>query len=52
MSIPGVGVITVTSFITAIEDPTNFKRSRSVGAWVGLTTGRYQSGEIDYDGHI
>lgn len=52
MSIPGVGVITATSFITAIEDPTNFKRSRSVGAWVGLTTRRYQSGEIDYDGHI
>jgi len=52
MSIPGVGVVTATSFITAIEDPTHFKRSRSVGAWVGLTTRRYQSGEIDYDGHI
>lgn len=52
MSIPGVGVVTATSFITAIEDPTNFKRSRSVGAWVGLTTRRYQSGEIDYGGHI
>ncbi len=51
-SIPGVGVVTATSFITAIEDPTNFKRSRSVGAWVGLTTRRYQSGEIDYDGGI
>ena len=52
MTIPGVGVVTATSFVTAIEDPTNFKRSRSVGAWVGLTTRRYQSGEIDYDGHI
>lgn len=52
MTIPGVGVVTATSFITAIEDPTNFKHSRSVGAWVGLTTRRYQSGEIDYDGHI
>ena len=52
MSIPGVGVITATSFATAIEDPGNFKKSRSVGAWLGLTTRRYQSGEVDYDGHI
>ena len=52
MSIPGVGAITATSFATAIEDPDNFKKSRSVGAWIGLTTRRYQSGEVDYDGHI
>jgi transposase len=49
---PGVGAITATSFATAIEDPNNFKKSRSVGAWLGLTTRRYQSGEVDYDGHI
>lgn len=52
MSIPGVGAITATSFTTAIEDPDNFKTSRSVGAWLGLTTRRYQSGQVDYDGHI
>lgn len=52
MSIPGVGAVTATSFITAIEDPANFRRSRSVGAWLGLTTRRYQSGEVDHDGHI
>jgi len=52
MSIPGVGTITATSFATAIEDPANFKSSRSVGAWIGLTTRRYLSGEVDYDGHI
>jgi transposase len=23
-----------------------------VGAWLGLTTRRYQSGQVDYDGHI
>ena len=44
MSIPGVGAMTATSFMTAIEDPDNFKKSRSVGAWLGLTTRRYQSG--------
>ncbi|MFC4595470.1 IS110 family transposase [Sphingobium tyrosinilyticum] len=52
MTIPGIGAITSLSFSAAIEDPDNFKRSRSVGAWLGLTTRRYQSGEIDYDGHI
>ena len=52
MSIPGVGAITATAFTTAIEEPGNFKKSRSVGAWIGLTTRRYQSGEVDYDGHI
>ena len=52
MTIPGIGAITSLSFSAAIEDPGHFKRSRSVGAWLGLTTRRYQSGEIDYDGHI
>lgn len=41
-----------SSFVAAIEEPSNFKNSRSVGAWLGLTTKRYQSGEVDYDGHI
>jgi len=52
MTIPGVGAVTATAFTTAIEDPANFKTSRSVGAWLGLTTRRYQSGEVDYGGHI
>jgi transposase len=52
MSIPGIGTITATSFVAAVEDPENFRTSRSVGAWLGLTTHRYQSGEVDYDGHI
>ena len=36
----------------AVEDSINFKNSRAVGAWVGLTPKRYQSGEVDYEGHI
>ncbi len=51
-SIPGIGAVTASSFVAAIEDPANFKKSRSVGAWIGLTTRRYQSGEVDYNGHI
>ncbi len=52
MSIPGIGVVTASSFIAAIEDPANFAKSRSVGAWIGLTTRRYQSGEVDYAARI
>ncbi|ASP89645.1 hypothetical protein CDO26_35965 (plasmid) [Sinorhizobium meliloti] len=35
---PGVGAITATAYLTAVEDPANFQRSRSVGTWLGLTT--------------
>lgn len=52
MSIPGVGAVTAASYVAAVEDPANFRSSRSVGAWLGLTTRRYQSGEVDYGGHI
>lgn len=52
MSIPGVGAVTAATFTAAIGAPENFKTSRAVGAWLGLTTRRYQSGEVDYDGHI
>ena len=52
MSIPGVGVLTALAFMTAIEDPARFHNSRSVGAFLGLTPKRYQSGETDSDGHI
>src|SRR3954447_9158393 len=52
MAVPGVGAVTATSFATAVEVPENVRRSRSVGAWLGLTTRRYQSGEVDDDGPI
>jgi transposase len=52
MTMPGVGAVMATSFMAAVETPANFARSRAVGAWVGLTPRRYQSGEVDYDGHI
>jgi transposase len=52
MTAPGVGPITALCFLATIDDPTRFKRSRSVGAYVGLTTRRYASGEIDWTGRI
>ena len=52
MTAPGVGPITALCFLATIDDPTRFKRSRSVGAYAGLTTRRYASGEIDWTGRI
>ena len=47
-----LGPITALCFLATIDDPTRFKRSRSVGAYLGLTTRRYASGEIDWTGRI
>lgn len=52
MTAPGVGPITALCFKATIDDPTRFTRSRSVGAYVGLTTRRHASGEIDWSGRI
>jgi transposase len=52
MTAPGVGPVTALCFKATIDDPTRFKRSRSVGAYIGLTTRRHASGEIDWSGRI
>jgi transposase len=52
MTAPGIGPVTALCFLATIDDPTRFKRSRSVGAYVGLTTRRYASGEVDWTGRI
>lgn len=52
MTMPGIGPITALAFHAAIDEPTRFRRSRSVGAYVGLTPRRYASGEIDWSGRI
>lgn len=52
MSVPGVGPITSLAFRATIDQPDRFRRSRSVGAHLGLTPTRYQSGETDIQGKI
>src|ERR1700747_3432405 len=47
MTTPGVGPITALCFLATIDDPTRFKRSRSVGAYAGLTTRPYASGRMN-----
>jgi transposase len=43
MSVPGVGPITALTFRATIDRPDRFRRSRDVGAPLGLTPARYQS---------
>ncbi|CUK01918.1 Transposase IS116/IS110/IS902 family protein [Ruegeria denitrificans] len=51
-SVPGVGPIVALSFIATIDDATRFRRAVDVGAYLGLTPRRYQSGETDWSGRI
>jgi len=52
MTAPGVGYVTALTFKAGVDDPTRFKRSRTVAAHFGLTPRRSQSGEFDFDGRI
>lgn len=52
MSVPGIGVVTVLSYVSTVENPARFTRSRSVGAHMGLTPKQYQSGDINRSGSI
>lgn len=52
MSIPGVGPMNALAFVSAIDNPHIFRRSRDVGAFFGLTPTKYTSGEIDRNGPI
>jgi transposase len=36
MSVPGIGVVIVLAFVSTVEDPARFAKSRSVGAHLGL----------------
>jgi transposase len=45
--VTGVGALTSLSYVLTIEDPLRFRRSRAVGAYLGLSSRRSQSGEQD-----
>lgn len=52
MTAPGVGLVTALAYVATIGDAERFASSRAVGAYVGLTSRRWQSGEMDYSGRI
>jgi transposase len=45
--ISGVGPVTSLQYVLTIGDPNRFAHSRDVGAYLGLTPRRRQSGDID-----
>ncbi len=52
MTVPGVGSLVALAFYATIDQPSRFRKSRDVGAHLGLTPQRYQSGETDVQGRI
>jgi transposase len=52
MSVPGVGIVVALTFAAAVDEPSRFRSSKTVGAHFGLTPKRYQSGETDVTGRI
>jgi transposase len=52
MTVPGVGPVTALAYAATVDNPTRFKRSTDMGAYLGLTPRRYQSGEIDRAGAV
>jgi transposase len=52
MTIPGVGPVVALTYRATIDVPARFRTSRAVGAVLGLTPCKYQSGESDYTGSI
>ncbi|MFN3212415.1 MAG: IS110 family transposase [Henriciella sp.] len=52
MTVPGVGPVTALSYKSCIDDPARFRRSKTVGAHLGLTPKRYQSGSVDFNSRV
>jgi transposase len=52
MTVPGVGPVVALTYRASVDQPHRFVHSRAVGAHVGLTPKRHQSGETDYDGGV
>ena len=52
MTVPGVGPVVALTYRTTVDVPARFRNSRAVGAVLGLTPCKYQSGESDYTGGI
>lgn len=52
MTIPGIGPITALTYKAQIFDPTRFKNSRTVGAYLGMTPTQYSSGETHKQGRV
>lgn len=51
-SIPGVGRVTALTYKAVIDNPYRFSNPRNVGAYIGLTSNQYSSGDTIKQGKI
>jgi hypothetical protein len=47
MTVPGVGQLTALAFVAAIDDPSRIRRSRDIGAYLGVISGSPQVSKIN-----
>ena len=52
MTVPGVGPVVALTYRVTVDVPARFRNSKAVGAVLGLTPCKYQSGESDHTGGI
>jgi transposase len=52
MTVPGVGPVVALTYRATVDVPARFRNSKTVGAALGLTPSKYQSGEINRTGAI
>lgn len=52
MHVPGVGPLVAGTSVATLEDPTRFRTSTQVAAYLGLVPRVYQSGAANYHGRI
>lgn len=52
MSVPGVGVVTATAFVAALDEVARFATAKQVRAYLGLVPSEESSGERIVRGHI
>lgn len=52
MTVPGIGVVTALAYRHTIDDPSRFASAQTVGAYLGLTPRRHQTGKTDTQGRV
>jgi len=50
--VPGVGLLCSLTYVLTLEEPARFRRSRAVGAYLGMVPRQHQSGEQQPQLHI
>ena len=51
-TLPGIGPITATAYVAALDDASRFDRAAQVASYLGLVPREYSSGEQQRRGHV